>query len=83
MSTAPGADSTHGMALQHSGTLEVPSIKISYDLSPMHIAVQEESMPLYRFVTSLCAIIGGVFTVIGLVDALLYRFGQVLGKKMD
>ena len=80
---ADGGNGASHAALAHSTTLETPSIKISYDLSPMHIAVEEVSMPLYRFITSVCAIIGGVFTTIGLIDALLFRLAQTIGKKMD
>lgn len=33
----------------------------------------ERKVPLSHFVTSVCAIIGGVFTVTGLLDSLVYR----------
>ena len=41
------------------------SLDFKYDLSPISIVVQQSRMPAYRFVTSTCAIIGGVFTMIG------------------
>merc|ERR1711871_925302 len=57
----------------HSNTYEAPAaeapnIEFKYDLSPISIVVQQERMPAYRFLTSSCAIIGGVFTVIGLLE---------------
>ena len=36
-----------------------------------------------RLLTSACAIIGGVFTVIGLADALLFRLAGLMTKKQD
>jgi hypothetical protein len=63
------------------GDREEPSIEFKYDLSPISIVVQEERMPLYRFITSSCAIIGGVFTVIGLIENLIHTTSKALSKK--
>ena len=51
---------------QDGGSL--PSAVFSYDMSPMQVLVQTERKSLASFLTQLCAIIGGVFTVTGLVD---------------
>jgi protein disulfide-isomerase-like protein len=51
----------------------VPEARFSYDLSPMSVVVQKESRKWYDYLTSLCAIIGGTFTTLGLIDATLYR----------
>ena len=45
----------------------------------MAIAVSKKSRRWYDFVTNVCGIIGGTFTVIGLVDALLHKV--LKGKK--
>ena len=58
-----------------------PSIDFKYDLSPISIVVQQERMPFYRFITSACAIIGGVFTVIGLLENIIHVTGQSFAKK--
>jgi hypothetical protein len=64
----------------------IPAAVWSYDLSPMAVVVSETRQPTYRFLTNLCAIIGGVFTVIGLVDSLLHgvattlKFKRSIGK---
>eukprot|EP00962_Isochrysis_galbana_P005490 scaffold1487_cov116-Isochrysis_galbana.AAC.29 len=58
-----------------------PSIDFKYDLSPISIIVQEQRMPGYRFVTSTCAIIGGVFTVIGIIESVLHVTSERLLKK--
>ncbi|GIL67187.1 hypothetical protein Vafri_20620 [Volvox africanus] len=69
----------------HSHTFQsdsIPSARITYDLSPIQILVQETSRPWYHFLTTSCAIIGGVFTVAGILDALLYQSMKVV-KKMN
>lgn len=50
----------------------LPGIFVVYDLSPFMVSVTESSTPFFQFVTGLCAIIGGVFTISGVLDALLY-----------
>lgn len=68
-------------ASESAGKGAEPSIDFKYDLSPISIVVQRERMSLYRFVTSSCAIIGGVFTVIGLLESILHVTAQSLSKK--
>jgi len=51
----------------------VPEARFSYDLSPMSVVVEKEGRKWYDYLTSLCAIIGGTFTTLGLIDATLYR----------
>ena len=67
--------------MYEAGTKEEPSIEFKYDLSPISIVVQQERMPLYRFVTSSCAIIGGVFTVIGLIENAIHVTSTAVMKK--
>ena len=51
----------------------VPEARFSYDLSPMSVVVEKRSRHWYDYLTSLCAIIGGTFTTLGLIDATLYK----------
>jgi protein disulfide-isomerase-like protein len=51
----------------------VPEARFSYDLSPMSVVVQKVGRKWYDYLTSLCAIIGGTFTTLGLIDATLYK----------
>ena len=51
----------------------VPEARFSYDLSPMSVVVEKETRKWYDYLTSLCAIIGGTFTTLGLIDAVLYK----------
>lgn len=63
----------------HYGADDVPEAKFSYDLSPMAVVVSSKGRKWYDFITSLCAIIGGTFTVISLLDSVLYKAFK--GKK--
>lgn len=60
-----------------------PAAKFSHDMSAIQIVVTEQPKQFYRFVTSTCAVIGGVFTVAGIVDGLVHSGRQVLKKKVD
>ena len=44
-----------------------------YDVGPITVQLSEYRDPLSHFVVSLCAIVGGVFTVLGLVDAVVHQ----------
>jgi hypothetical protein len=47
-----------------------------FDFSPIKVKLTEEKMSLGSFLTSACAIIGGVFTVSGLIDSFYYHGRQ-------
>jgi hypothetical protein len=51
---------------------EVPEAKFNYDISPMSVVIGSKRRAWYEFVTSLMAIIGGTFTVLGLLDGALH-----------
>jgi len=70
----------HSNAFAEDGTL--PTTKISYDVSPLNVQLKETRRSTAEFLTGLCAIIGGVFTVIGLIDSVLFHGGKLV-KKME
>ncbi len=49
----------------------VPDARFSYDLSPMSVVISRKGKKWYEFVTSVCAIIGGTFTVVSLFNSFL------------
>ncbi|XP_068658921.1 uncharacterized protein [Aristolochia californica] len=61
----------------------VHGIFFFYDFSPIKVIFTEENVSLLHFLTNICAIIGGVFTVSGIVDALLYHGHRAIKKKME
>jgi hypothetical protein len=42
---------------------DVPVAKFHYELSPMQVVITENKRSFSHFITNMCAIIGGVFTV--------------------
>jgi hypothetical protein len=62
---------------------DMPKIKFTYDMDPMGVLVQDVAMPFYKFLTSVCAIIGGAFTMFGLLDGFVFHSMRTLQKKME
>jgi hypothetical protein len=50
----------------------LPGVFFIYDISPIMVTFTEERPAFSYFLTSLCAIVGGVFTVAGIVDSCIY-----------
>lgn len=65
---------------QFHDDVELPSAKFTYDLSPMQVVIQEYARSFGHFITSVCAIIGGVFTVTGLIDSIVYHGAKAVVK---
>ncbi|KAK1318465.1 Protein disulfide-isomerase 5-4 [Acorus calamus] len=61
----------------------LPGVFFIYDLNPIKVTLTEEHVPLLHFLTNICAIIGGVFTVAGIVDALWYHGHRAIKKKVE
>ncbi|KAL3508524.1 hypothetical protein ACH5RR_027925 [Cinchona calisaya] len=65
-------------SLSHS--LNIPVAKFHFELSPMQVLITENSKSFSHFVTNVCAIIGGVFTVAGILDAVLHNTMSLMKK---
>ena len=61
----------------------LPSAVFAYDISPMQVQVAETRQSLATFLTQICAIIGGVFTVTGLIDGGIFHTSNALRKKLE
>ncbi|GJY98683.1 disulfide isomerase-like protein 5-4 [Tanacetum coccineum] len=62
--------------------LTIPVAKFHFEPSPMQILVTEDPKSFSHFITNVCAIIGGVFTVAGILDSLLHNTMR-LAKKIE
>ena len=52
----------------------LPGVFFFYEISPLHVEIVEEyQQGFIAFFTSLCAIVGGVVTVMGMIDQILYN----------
>lgn len=70
---------SHSYVSDYAGT---PAAKFTYQTSAMQVVVLELSRQWYHFLTTTCAIIGGVFTVCGILDGVSYSAYRVM-KKVD
>ncbi|CAF1168829.1 unnamed protein product [Adineta steineri] len=62
---------------------QLPGAFFTYEISAIMVKFVEQKRSLARFLTSLCAIIGGVFTVSSLIDGFLYRGSCLLHKQTE
>ncbi|KAE8298873.1 Endoplasmic reticulum-Golgi intermediate compartment protein 3 [Larimichthys crocea] len=65
------------------GDQGLPGVFVLYELSPMMVKFTEKHRSFTHFLTGVCAIIGGVFTVAGLIDSLIYHSARVIQKKIE
>ncbi|KAK8580320.1 hypothetical protein V6N12_070598 [Hibiscus sabdariffa] len=54
-----------------------------YDLSPIKVTFTEQHASFLHFLTNVCAIVGGVFTVAGIIDSCIYHGHKAMKKKME
>ncbi len=64
---------------QSPKSLQLPGIFFVYKLSPFMVRVADENPGFLRLVTSLCAISGGVITISGIIDSILFHLSQGTG----
>lgn len=67
--------------LPGAGVMVHPGLWLRYDFSPIMVRRVEVRRTFLQFLTSLCAILGGVFAISGLVDQLLYRATETRKSK--
>ncbi|KAJ0242189.1 hypothetical protein HA466_0206860 [Hirschfeldia incana] len=57
-----------------------PVAKFHFDLSPMQVLISENPKSFSHFLTNVCAIIGGVFTVAGILDSIFQSTYGIMKK---
>jgi endoplasmic reticulum-Golgi intermediate compartment protein 3 len=62
----------------------LPGVFFFYEISPLHVEISEEYQQGWiAFFTSVCAVVGGVVTVMGMLDQFLYsRKGRRAGQDL-
>jgi len=83
LSTNQFAVTEHFKPLRGDQTHGLPGVFVMYELSPIMVKFTESHKSFAHFLTGVCAIIGGVFTVAGLVDSLIYQGMRSLKKKIE
>ncbi|KAH9803436.1 protein disulfide-isomerase 5-3 [Citrus sinensis] len=61
-------------------SIYIPAAKFHFELSPMQVVITEDPKSFSHFITNVCAIIGGVFTVAGILDAILHNTMRLMKK---
>lgn len=61
----------------------LPGVFFFYDLSPIKVNFNQSKTSFLHFLTNVCAIVGGVFTVSGIIDAFVYHGHRAIKKKME
>ena len=64
--------SANNRASQHLSAM-TPRIVFAIDVSPLRLKVTENHTPLTEILTSTVAFLGGLFSLLGLIDAMYYR----------
>ncbi|KAK1308423.1 Protein disulfide isomerase-like 5-4 [Acorus calamus] len=67
----------------HSSLVEstdIPVAKFHFEPAPMQVLVTEDPKSFSHFITNICAIIGGVFTVAGILDSILHNTFRMMKK---
>ena len=73
----------HFQGVDAGGGQKLPGVFFFYDLSPIKVELVESRKSALTFLTSACAIVGGLFAVSGIVDAGVYHGGKAIKKKID
>jgi hypothetical protein len=71
----------HERALTSASRGGLPGVFFIYDFSPIMVSFAEHHTSFAHFLTSLCAIVGGVFTVAGIIDSFIYHLMKSLAKQ--
>jgi endoplasmic reticulum-Golgi intermediate compartment protein 3 len=67
----------HLRHIQPGSNRGLPGVFLFYDVSPLHVTIEESYQSGWiAFFTSVCAIVGGTVTVMGLLDQFLFQLLQ-------
>lgn len=61
----------------------LPGLFFIYDFSPIMVSFTEHTTSFAHFLTSLCAIVGGIFTVAGIIDSFIYHLMKQIAKNQE
>lgn len=75
-------ENKQGVFTQH-GVAGSPGAYFNFEISPILVVHSETRQSFAHFLTSTCAIVGGVLTVAALLDSILFATGRKLRKGVD
>lgn len=59
-----------------SAEMMVPTIFFRYDISPILVKIVQYKQGFFHFFIQICAIIGGIFTVTGILDTVIHKVSR-------
>ena len=62
---------------------EFPTIYFKYDISPITVEYKHYKISFMDFFINICAILGGVFTITGIIDAIIHKSVVLLLRKAE
>lgn len=65
----------------HDTATQVPSMFVFYDISPMVVVYSEFKRSWASFLTGVCAIVGGIYTIAALIDTFVFHAERKLALK--
>jgi len=68
-----------GVHVQH-GVTGLPGVFFNYEISPIQVVHQEVRQSFAHFLTSTCAVVGGVLTIAALIDGVLFATTKAIKK---
>lgn len=72
----------HHQHVQMGPAFQLPGVYFRYDINPLMIHIQQKNQGFANFLTRLCAIIGGLYVVFGIVYSLTSTVVKTTKKKM-
>lgn len=73
---------THQRHINHAlGEHGLPGVFFMFEISPILVEVAEQTRSFVHFLTGVCAIVGGIFTVAGMIDSVVYHSLRSIQKK--
>jgi len=79
LTTGSQGSTSEGVHVSHL-TSGMPGMFINYEISPLLVVHSETRQSFAHFLTSTCAIVGGVLTIATIVDSVVFATGRRLKK---
>lgn len=51
----------------------LPAVYFRFDMSPVTVRYWQYKQNIWHFLIQICAIVGGIFSVTGIIDALIHK----------
>ncbi|KIJ17768.1 hypothetical protein PAXINDRAFT_130130 [Paxillus involutus ATCC 200175] len=81
LTKGPAGENNQGVYTQH-GDSGAPGAFFRFEISPILVVHSETRQSFAHFLTSTCAIVGGVLTVAALLDSVMFATGRKFKKGM-